>query len=317
MKTIALSLLLLSSLLASNNFNTSTERYPIANMDNLSKADVGEQQIWDHALPFYAQQVIDKGFDLPFPYGVTILYYAQRQKLDLHELSIGVNGGSKTNIDKQISLNETYATNRTVQAKVDAWIFPFLNIYAVAGGIDGTAETELSLNFGEGEGDICEPGWTGKPSLACSLLNGRTIPINDIKYSGFSFGVGMVLAAGWEQWFVAIPMTYNWSWIDILSTTVGTINISPRTGYSFRLGEYGNIYPFIGGTYLDVDLTVEGSIAIDGKNELDYSLRQENSDKWNALTGFNLDFSKYWSWNLEAGFWGSRTNVITGITFRY
>jgi len=289
-------------------------------MENLNQSNAGNKKQWDHTFPLYAQEVLDKGFDLPFPYGVSVLYYEQKQKLNLDQLNIGVNGGGKVNVDEQVGLNNTDATNRTVQVKVDAWLFPFLNIYAIGGGIDGTAKTGVSLNFGAGPGEICEPSSGLIPSkldAICLLLNNKTIPINDLKYSGYSVGLGMTLAAGWEQWFAVVPMTYNWSSIDIMSTTVGTINISPRTGYSFRLGEYGNIYPFVGATYLDVALTVEGSIPIGNGNTLDYSLDQENSDKWNALAGFNLDFSKYWAWNLEAGFWGSRTNVITGITFRY
>ena len=29
---------------------------------------------WDRALPFLAQQVVDKGYDLPLPYGIGITY---------------------------------------------------------------------------------------------------------------------------------------------------------------------------------------------------------------------------------------------------
>ena len=274
--------------------------------------DLSQKPVQNH-LP---QDVLDKGFDLPFPYGVSVLYYTQKQKLDLNNLQVGVNGSAKENLDNNVVLDQTYATNDTVQLKVDAWVFPFLNVYAVAGGITGKAETDLTLNFGTDPGQICAPGQGLKRKALCDVFNNQTVGIKNIEYSGYSVGVGMTLAAGWEQWFMAVPMTYNWSNIDIMSTTVGTINISPRTGYSFRLGEYGNLYPFVGATYLDVDMTVEGSVAV-GSNTLDYSLHQENSDKWNALAGFNLDFSKYWAWNTEVGFGGSRTNVITGMTFRY
>jgi hypothetical protein len=89
-------------------------------------------------------------------------------------------------------------------------------------------------------------------------------------------------------------------------------------------GEKGMIAAFIGATYLDAEIDLSGQVSFDTPGgpdgdvtTIDYTIRQRNKDKWNYLLGFNWDVNKNWSVNLEAGFGGSRDNIIAGVTFRY
>ena len=96
-------------------------------------------------------------------------------------------------------------------------------------------------------------------------------------------------------------------------------HVAPRIGKTINMQSSGTFTPFVGATYLDVEMDLYGDIYI-GQGDLDtieYKIHQKNTDKWNASAGFNWEFNKHWSWNLEAGFWGSRENVITGISYRY
>jgi hypothetical protein len=52
----------------------------------------GERVIYDRALPFLAQQVIDLGFELPRPYGAQFIGYWQEQDLILDNLSVSIDG---------------------------------------------------------------------------------------------------------------------------------------------------------------------------------------------------------------------------------
>jgi len=275
-------------------------------------------QQWPYPLPFMAQDVLDMGFELPHPFGISILYAHVNQELELSNLNVGFGSNSKNNLDEYVKLDNAFAINDTVQIKADAWIFPFMNVFAYIGAIDGTANLDIGLDFGASDGDICNPSGPKPPPDICANLGGKTFHIDNINYTGYNIGIGTILAAGWEEWFLAIPISYTWSDINIMKTVVETINITPRLGYSFNMKKLGNIYPFIGATYLDVDMIIEGEIlSNDGTTLIDYDLRQVNKDKWNALLGYNWDFSKKWSWNLEAGFLGSRSDVITGVTYRY
>lgn len=276
------------------------------------------QKIWPYPLPFMAQKVIDMGFELPYPFGLTLIYAHVDQELLLDNLNVGFAGNPKNNLDEYVQLNNAFAVNDTVQLKADAWIFPFMNVFAFIGTISGDAKLDIDLDFGLGSGDVCNPSGPRPPPSICSELGGKRFHVDTISYDGYNIGIGTVFAAGWKEWFLAIPLSYTWSDLDIMKSTVEAVNFTPRAGYSIDLKKYGKIYPFVGATYLDVDMTIEGEIlSTDGTTLVDYDLHQENKDKWNALVGFNWDFSKKWSWNLEVGFLGSRNNVITGMTYRY
>jgi hypothetical protein len=143
-------------------------------------------------------------------------------------------------------------------------------------------------------------------------------------FNGENFTLGMNLAMGWKEFFIAIPITYAWTDINIIDTTVEALNISPRIGVTGKIGEKGMIAAFIGATYLDAEIDLSGQVSFDTPGgpdgdvtTIDYTIRQRNKDKWNYLLGFNWDVNKNWSVNLEAGFGGSRDNIIAGVTFRY
>ena len=258
------------------------------------------------------------GFDLPHPFGISIIYAHVDQELILSNLNVGFGGGDKENLDDYVGLDNAFAVNNTVQIKADAWIFPFMNVFMVVGAVDGTAELDLNLDFGAGNGDICNPSGPLPPPDLCNNVGGKSFHLGNIPYTGYNVGIGTILSAGWEDWFVAIPISYVWSDISIMNSIVETVNFTPRAGYAFNFKEYGKFYPFVGATYLDVDMIIDGEIrSSDGTTLIQYDLRQENKDKWNALVGFNWDVSKKWSLNTEVGFWGSRENIIMGLSYRY
>lgn len=294
----------------------------------ISSKESTERQ-WEYAMPFMAQEVIDMGFELPFPYGVAVIYAKVRQDLTLKDLEVGANGNGLKPIEF-VSFSDAEALNDSVQIKADMWLFPFMNIYAVVGAINGDANLDFTI---DGNGIIEQSGIDcskiiNRPicqklennHLTISLGNG-TGDINgeSTKYSGYNVGIGTILAAGYKDWFIAMPITYVYSNIDVLDSTVETLNFSPRIGKTIDLADTGTLSLFVGAGYLDVDMELTGAIDV-GMGDLDsieYKIHQENSDKWNALAGVNWEPTKHWSFNLEAGFWGSRENIIMGLTYRY
>jgi hypothetical protein len=50
---------------------------------------------------------------------------------------------------------------------------------------------------------------------------------------------------------------------------------------------------------------------------LSFRISQRNKDRWNGLLGFNGEMNKVWSVMAEAGFGGSRENLIAGVTYRF
>jgi len=284
-----------------------------------------ERRVWGRALPFLAQQVIDLGFDLPNPYGVGIVAGRIRQDLVLQDLEVSIGGGEREPIE-WVDFGAPSAEQSTVQAKLDAWVFPFMNVYAIAGKIDGKAKLELGVPGDKlleffGLGGLCSPP-IGQPADICRrTLTTQARP----RYNGNNVGVGINLAMGWNRFFVTIPITYVWSDVNLVDTTIEALNISPRLGVTGDVGEMGVIAAFIGATYLDAQIDLTGSFSFDtsgvpglgDETTLDFKLNQRNKDKWNYVVGANWDVSKHWSVMVEAGVGGSRENLITGFTYRW
>jgi hypothetical protein len=235
----------------------------------------------------------------------------------LTDLEVGFNGGGKTPV-AAVSFDNAEAHNETIQIKVDAWLFPFMNVYAVVGAIDGDAPLEFTIDGDtalDAQGIDCS---TPPPDPLCLVLAGRsiTVPV-EAKYHGNNIGIGTVLAGGWDDYFVALPFTYVYSDINIIESRVETLNFSPRIGKLFDLHDKGKVSVFLGATYLDAELDLTGSLPLPNGGTVDYKITQRNKDRWNALAGANWDISKHWSWNFELGFAGSRENLITALTRRY
>lgn len=279
---------------------------------------------YERALPFLAQKVIDLGYELPKPFGVSVIPVWVRQDLILQDLAISVDNGPVNNIDF-IDYGTPWVDTKTLQVKFDAWIFPFLNAYATVGWLDGNASIPLTIQ-GKDLADSIDPTICSgllQPDLCVRTLSAEAKP----NYYGENVSLGITLATGWKKMFVAIPITYAWTEVNIIDTTVEALNISPRIGVSSDMGTWGAMSTYIGATYLDAEIDITGSVTFDTPNSgvpglgdtttVDYKITQKNKDKWNYLIGFNWDITKNWSAQAEAGFGGSRSNLISSATYRF
>lgn len=286
--------------------------------------DAGEQgddapRIWDHKLPFLAQKVLDEGYDLPLPYGVGLTYAYIDQDQLIGSLQVGINGGEIVPFEF-VAFENAKSISDSVQLKYDTWVFPFMNIYAMIGRTEGDAPLDVLLD-GNGMLDYLETDCSGlvKPPL-CRLLEDKTITL-PIKatFEGNTYSIGTILAGGWSSYFVVIPV--NWTYVDMDTTHADgrVITVTPRVGKLFSLGDHGNLSVFVGGNYLDSDLTITGRLELpDDKLTLDYIIDQENADKWNAVIGANWDINRQWSVSAEYnGFYGSREAYIASVTWRF
>ena len=279
-----------------------------------------EQRTWDHKLPFMAQKVINMGYDLPLPYGLKVLYSDIEQDQVLESLQVGFSGGEKepfewVAFENAISLSETW------QAIGDAWVLPFLNLFAFIGDVKGDVTLDVLL---EGNGlleqkgiDCTRPG----NLVICRALQDQIIklPVESV-FSGTNYGVGFNLAGGWKGFFFTLPVSFSWVDMDTTDVEGGSIiSASPRAGYLLKMGNYGNLGLFVGASYLDSDLTAYGSLAVPETDvTIDYTVDQSNSDKWNGVVGANWDITRRWSVMVEYdGFFGSRDSIFASVGWRF
>ena len=274
---------------------------------------------WEHRLPFLAQNVIDEGYDLPLPYGIGVTYANISQDMLLSGLQVGINGRDKEPFEF-VAFEDANAVNDALQLKIDDWLFPFMNVFGLLGKIDGVATLDVLLD-GNGMLDHLDVTCGGfPPNPLCPALQDKTITLPiETTFSGTTYGIGTILAGGWYNWFVAIPITFTYADMDTTDTEGIALTVTPRLGHSFNMGKWGGLSLFGGGNYLDAELTVAGTVSTpDNLVVVDYTIEQENEDKWNLLIGGNWDINKRWSFSAEYnGFIGSRDAVIISLTTRF
>jgi len=158
------------------------------------------------------------------------------------------------------------------------------------------------------------------PNPLCPILEDRiiTLPI-EADFTGTTYGVGTVLATGYKNWFVTVPINFTYADMDKTNTDGISTTVTPRIGRNFNLNQAGNVALYGGGNYLQNELTITGTVFMPGTNlQIDYTMKQKNKDNWNAVLGGNWDIHKRISLAVEYnGFVGSREATICSFNWRF
>jgi hypothetical protein len=282
-----------------------------------------EHRQWPHALPFLAQRVIDKGIDLPEPYDVGASLYLSREQRILSSLKVGINGAPLELLDF-VGFPRTEIKNQSLQVLPGAWILPFLKVYGILGSTQGGGDIDITM---EGSGLMKFLGIPGcnlppgvQPELCTQTLRGTA----HANYTGTSYGIGTTVAGAFRSLFFAMPVSYVIAEVTQSDTPAKTWNIAPRVGYLQRLGGPSSVTWYAGGTYLKSDFNITGQFTFDttdtiiGKpTTMAYSIHVEPKDNWNWLAGVNWTIDRTWSVLAEAGFGGTRSNLLLTAFYRF
>ena len=248
------------------------------------------------------------GHDLPLPLGVSANVFYLEQDLNSQSVSIDVPplplpGGPPLQLPPGLPAQTTKLESRATSttAKLDAWLLPFLNVYGVAGYVDGeTTASGLSV--------------AGLPPQVASLLPSSF----SVAYSGPVYGGGATLAAGYGNYFASLDANYTESDLDIGDSTIEAITLTPRVGINGSLGELKGAF-YIGAQYQDIDERQNGSVnfPIMGQSvPVGYDVVSEAEDEWNFLLGVNLKTGGNWNYGLEAGF-SERKHIMATLNYRF
>ena len=291
---------------------------------NKEYKEEAEKTVWGHALPFLAQRVIDKGFTLPLPYGASLIFFHQNQGLSIDTLSVAFSDTAPLRDVGFIDFSGTKVDNTSWQGKFDAWILPFLNAFVTIGSVKGTGTVPISIAksdlynfFTPG---LC-PGGGGGPGFC----NGYISAVAPIDYDGFSYGVGLLLATAFNDWFVAAPLTYVITNVNVSDDDVRAMSFIPRIGYNLRTPRSGKFGFYIGANYLDTEINLTGTYSLPLATDpnigqdvnVHYDLSQHPLDKWNTLVGINWELNNTWSIILEAGFAPEKENQTVNFNYRF
>ena len=247
------------------------------------------------------------GHELPLPLGISANVFFMEQDMEAQSIAVDIpplplpTGPLQLPPGLPAESAKLESRVTTTTAKIDAWLLPFLNVYGVAGYVDG--ETTAS---GFSVGGL-------PPELASLLPNSFAIA-----YSGPTYGVGGTLAAGYNQFFASLDANYTESDLDIGDSTIEAFVISPRVGITGDLGGLNGAL-YVGAMYQDVDEQQNGTVKfpiMGASVPVGYDVISAAKEEWNYLVGANLKASESWNYGIEVGF-SDRTHVMATLNYRF
>jgi len=239
------------------------------------------------ALPFGRDWA--EGHELPRPYGVGVDFFSMHQDYGIESLSFVLPGVSLD--DPSVIGVKNRAWNTDV--KFDAWLLPFLNVFAVAGHIEGDTDVDLRA--------------VSIPGAPAGFLG--QLPIS---YDGSMLGGGLTLAYGTENWFASL--TGSWTHSDLsgdFDSSVRAQTWQPRIGLV-----RGDWNFWVGGFYLDATEKHAGTINLPGVGNVPFAVELASKDKFNPTAGVHYNMGRSAEISVEFG-GGSRTMTLANFTWRF
>lgn len=301
--------------------------------DTLDQADAeaarqaaprGPAQPWNHWLPFFADSAIALGAELPLPYGLGITYTNFSEDMKLDNLVVSTGNGARAPIDF-IDLNNAKVKSQAEQARVDAWVLPFMNVFAFVGNTDSKSSESFAvpgaalLNY-LGRGSVCTQ--VPQPAVCSASITGTLNQDN----SGLNYGVGTLLAAGVNHWFGIVALSYNWTDLSGVDTKLDALTVSPRVGYQFTLNEGSKLAAYAGSLYVHSKVRLTGTTTLStgaygaqfaGDIPATFTVTESNKAAWSYVAGASWDITRRWTLQADGNFGPTRSGAVASLVFRY
>lgn len=261
--------------------------------------------------PIYAKEAIEKGYTLPKTYGLNFIYVDMEQNVDVQKINLEGKLFNFIDLSKSVSIEarDTKVKNKNKFVKADFWLFPFLNIYGIAGQTKGTSTSKVDIYLNRPNG---------------TQLQNPTIKDLDfeLNYKGDTFGLGAVLAAGTQNFFTLIDANYSRTTFDIVDGNITALVISPKVGYRFDYANTSNSLWF-GFMYQDITQTLKGDlnsvITLPDKISLEngkFEIKEGATSPWNTVVGLRSEINSNFEVVLEFGF-RKRTSTTLSLGYRF
>ena len=264
---------------------------------------------WSDFLPLNKEMAGDA--DLPLPFGIGVVILNQKQDMLTDSISVTAINPIVAAIDvaevignpadPTVSTTLSMTADRVesdVDAKLirlDAWVLPFLNVYGIAGSV-------------EGDNKVINATHTSA-AVTAAMAN-----FPAITYEGDVLGIGGILAFARNNWWVTLDYSYTEADLTISTSEIITKTFTPRIGTVGELGDLsGTIW--IGGMQQKVDEHQIGTAPFPPAT-VDYDVMQHAREEWNFLVGASVNLSEELNVAMEAGF-GDREQFMGTLTLRF
>jgi hypothetical protein len=225
-------------------------------------------------LPFMADLATSRGIELPLPFGVGIVYYHLERDIEVKDVRVGRNGAPPTSVSDFASLSADSKVDN-LNFKLDAWILPFVNLYAIVGVVWNESNTRLDVTL--------PPILPGNPDRQFTL----EVPT---EIQGDVEGVGMTVAGGYPPYFLVVDVNAsqaNLGFDDKLQATI----VSTRGGWTGKVRGL-ETQVWLGGTFWDTFATPTGTVTDPDGGTLRFEVDQGPRWPWTFSLGSHVMFTR-------------------------
>lgn len=300
--------------------------------------DSVKQAPYPYLLPILGKKAAAKGFLLPYPVGIMLNVFRGSQKVDITDLTVGIDAadGSSilepTSLDDVLEFGEVRATVSNFNFRTDVWLLPFLDIY----GIVGAAWVKTDVNI-------------------ASIMN-QPVDINtSANFRGLVYGFGAMLTGGIRSVFISGDFNMVWTHFKEMENNNRAINLSLRTGYVFHLKKERNIAVWLGAGRIFLNNETVGSVKLSDvapdlggnytseqwyqdlppalqtaadrvvANYVDkhmgdvvkYSLRKSPTSNWTMIIGAQYQPNRRWQFRTEINLMGGHRSGLLSANYRF
>lgn len=296
-------------------------------------------------LPFFSEQLVAQGYDLPEPFGVNINYNNMRQNVNVDSVNLtGFSSPLTAFLPSAISpesllpvtTGHTRMRSTSTTVKLDAFLLPFLNVYALAGKTHGHSTSQISIDTQNLTGILAKiPPSPVNPLSAAPGLAGAVAGISKVSsftlnFKGTTYGAGIVLSAGYKNLFGVLDTNFTQTTFDVLDGHINAFTLSPRAGYSFTMPAIkgntpGKLNVWAGTMYQNTQQTYRGKLSDLGLpaslagltgNNARFEVKQHLSSPWNLLLGVEYAITRNVNITTEVGF-ARRNSVLVSGEYRF
>ena len=296
---------------------------------------------YPYTFPLFAKKVYKRGFDLPFTYGISTMYYTQVQDINIDKTLIGFNSSELVDLSEFIRFGTVVAKTNAFTVRPDFWVFPFLNIYGIFG--------------------------VGNTSTTVPLVR----PVNfetRQEFGAKSMGIGATVAGGVGPVFIIVDNNINFANVESLVEPVPAYNLDARIGHNFVAPTRADkgLAVWVGAFYQKISSDTKGSILIsdlfpEGTGDLEenfigrldewaeglplgqqvvakqiirkiddylsgldvsdtqinYVLDKSMAAPLNMVLGAQYQHNKHWQFRTEVGVFGRRSSFMVMANYRF
>ena len=234
-------------------------------------------------LPFLGEEARKRGYELPEPFGVGLVYYKLQRDIEVTDLRVGRDEAPPASVSQYADLG-SFTDVDNVNIKVDAWLLPFLNVYAIAGKIKNESQTTIDVTL-----PPVVPGGAGRRFTT-------TVPT---KLDGTVKGVGVTLAGGYQSFFGALDA--NWAKADLgFDERFKAVVASARAGWHGTV-DSRPLRAWVNVTYWDTFAVAKGSVADPDGGTLTFAVEQGPKHPWTYGAGMMYAPRKWFELAVDVG----------------